>query len=135
MGSTAARKSELSDSDSERDITPEYDTTTTDGVAQLIAVAILEFGVILHSVFIGLTLAVNDEFVTLFIVIIFHREPTGTTRLSRQRNTDASLAHRNVRGPGCRLAIIRFETSKKSTMGPIHRLLPVLRDYVSMVRS
>ncbi|KAG7561854.1 hypothetical protein FFLO_02671 [Filobasidium floriforme] len=73
VGSTAARKSELSDSDSESDITPEYDTTTTDGVAQLIAVAILEFGVILHSVFIGLTLAVNDEFVTLFIVIIFHQ--------------------------------------------------------------
>lgn len=56
------------------DVTPEYDTTTTDGVAQLIAVAILEFGVIMHSVFIGLTLVVNEEFTTLFVVIIFHRE-------------------------------------------------------------
>ena len=41
--------------------------------AQLIGVAVLEFGVILHSVIIGLTLAVNDEFITLFIVIIFHQ--------------------------------------------------------------
>ena len=56
------------------DVTPEYDTATTDGVAQLIAVAILEFGVIMHSVFIGLTLVVNEEFTTLFIVFIFHRE-------------------------------------------------------------
>jgi zinc transporter 1/2/3 len=28
----------------------------------------------LHSVIIGLTLAVNENFITLFIVIIFHRE-------------------------------------------------------------
>ncbi|KAF8311409.1 ZIP-like iron-zinc transporter [Clavulina sp. PMI_390] len=42
-------------------------------VAQLIGVAILEFGVILHSVIIGLTLAVNDAFRTLFVVLIFHQ--------------------------------------------------------------
>jgi len=71
--STWAKKAEMSDSDSDSGITPEYDTTTTNGVAQLIAVGILEFGVVMHSVFIGLTLAVNDEFTTLFIVIIFHR--------------------------------------------------------------
>ena len=71
--STWAKKAEFSDSDSDSGITPEYDTTTTDGVAQLIAVGILEFGVVMHSVFIGLTLAVNDDFTTLFIVIIFHR--------------------------------------------------------------
>lgn len=42
--------------------------------AQMTAIAILEFGVIFHSVFIGLTLAVaGSEFVTLFIVIIFHQ--------------------------------------------------------------
>nr|XP_019047307.1 solute carrier family 39 (zinc transporter), member 1/2/3 [Kwoniella bestiolae CBS 10118]OCF26237.1 solute carrier family 39 (zinc transporter), member 1/2/3 [Kwoniella bestiolae CBS 10118] len=41
--------------------------------AQLVAVAVLEFGVVLHSVIIGLTLGVTDEFVTLFIVIIFHQ--------------------------------------------------------------
>jgi len=41
--------------------------------AQIIGVAILEFGVVVHSVIIGLTLAVTDEFDTLFVVIIFHQ--------------------------------------------------------------
>ena len=45
-----------------------------EGAAQLIAVAVLEFGIILHSVIIGLTLGVTDDFITLFIVIIFHRK-------------------------------------------------------------
>ena len=42
--------------------------------AQMTAIFILEFGIIFHSVFIGLTLAVSgSEFDTLFIVIIFHQ--------------------------------------------------------------
>ncbi|KAK5277032.1 low-affinity Zn(2+) transporter zrt2 [Exophiala xenobiotica] len=42
--------------------------------AQMTAIFILEFGIIFHSVFIGLTLAVaGEEFDTLFIVIIFHQ--------------------------------------------------------------
>ncbi|KIW98685.1 uncharacterized protein Z519_00346 [Cladophialophora bantiana CBS 173.52] len=42
--------------------------------AQMTAIFILEFGIIFHSVFIGLTLAVaGSEFDTLFIVIIFHQ--------------------------------------------------------------
>lgn len=42
--------------------------------AQMTAIFILEFGIVFHSVFIGLTLAVaGDEFDTLFIVIIFHQ--------------------------------------------------------------
>jgi len=41
--------------------------------AQIIGVFILEFGVILHSILIGLTLAVDQDFVVLFIVIIFHQ--------------------------------------------------------------
>ncbi|WVQ84133.1 hypothetical protein IAT38_006280 [Cryptococcus sp. DSM 104549] len=44
-----------------------------EAAAQLVSVAVLEFGVILHSVIIGLTLAVNEDFTTLFIVIIFHQ--------------------------------------------------------------
>ncbi|OCF40910.1 solute carrier family 39 (zinc transporter), member 1/2/3 [Kwoniella heveanensis CBS 569] len=44
-----------------------------EAAAQLVAVAVLEFGVVLHSVIIGLTLGVTDEFITLFIVIIFHQ--------------------------------------------------------------
>ena len=42
--------------------------------AQMTAIFILEFGIVFHSVFIGLTLAVaGSEFTTLFIVIIFHQ--------------------------------------------------------------
>jgi solute carrier family 39 (zinc transporter), member 1/2/3 len=42
--------------------------------AQMTAVFILEFGIIFHSVFIGLTLAVaGEEFTTLFIVLVFHQ--------------------------------------------------------------
>jgi len=42
--------------------------------AQMTAIFILEFGIIFHSVFIGLTLAVaGQEFDTLFIVLIFHQ--------------------------------------------------------------
>ncbi len=42
--------------------------------AQLTAVFILEFGVVFHSIFIGLTLAVSgSEFTTLYIVLVFHQ--------------------------------------------------------------
>jgi solute carrier family 39 (zinc transporter), member 1/2/3 len=42
--------------------------------AQMTAIFILEFGIIFHSVFIGLTLAVaGQEFNTLFVVLIFHQ--------------------------------------------------------------
>jgi zinc transporter 1/2/3 len=49
--------------------------------AQIIGVGILEFGVVLHSVLIGLTLAVDSQFKTLFVVIIFHRESPSTQML------------------------------------------------------
>ncbi|KAK8057792.1 plasma membrane low affinity zinc ion transporter [Apiospora saccharicola] len=42
--------------------------------AQMTAIFILEFGVIFHSIFIGLTLAVaGDEFDILYIVLVFHQ--------------------------------------------------------------
>ena len=45
-----------------------------DYAAQMTAICILEFGVIFHSIFIGLTLAVaGAEFVTLYIVLVFHQ--------------------------------------------------------------
>lgn len=46
-----------------------YSTT----MAQIIGVSILEFGVIFHSVLIGLTLAVDKDFKVLFIVLVFHQ--------------------------------------------------------------
>ncbi|KAK0357222.1 low-affinity Zn(2+) transporter zrt2 [Friedmanniomyces endolithicus] len=42
--------------------------------AQMTAIAILEFGVVFHSIFIGLTLAVaGAEFSTLYVVLVFHQ--------------------------------------------------------------
>ncbi|KAI9777368.1 MAG: hypothetical protein M1816_004737 [Peltula sp. TS41687] len=42
--------------------------------AQMTAVFILEFGVVFHSIFIGLTLAVaGEEFNTLYVVLVFHQ--------------------------------------------------------------
>ena len=42
--------------------------------AQMTAIFILEFGVIFHSIFIGLTLAVaGAEFNTLYVVLVFHQ--------------------------------------------------------------
>jgi solute carrier family 39 (zinc transporter), member 1/2/3 len=42
-------------------------------LAQLVGIAILETGVLLHSVLIGLTLAVTDNFVILLVVLVFHQ--------------------------------------------------------------
>lgn len=50
------------------------ETDAHGALAQIVGVFILEFGVLLHSVLIGLTLAVSDDFITLFVVIIFHRK-------------------------------------------------------------
>lgn len=44
---------------------------------QFAAFLILEFGVIFHSVIIGLNLGVTNEFVTLYIVLIFHQSFEG----------------------------------------------------------
>lgn len=45
-----------------------------DYAAQITAVFILEFGLVFHSIFIGLTLAVaGEEFSTLYIVLVFHQ--------------------------------------------------------------
>lgn len=40
---------------------------------QLLAIFILEFGVVFHSVFIGLTLGTTDEVIVLLIVLVFHQ--------------------------------------------------------------
>jgi zinc transporter 1/2/3 len=65
--------------------------------AQLTAVFILEFGVIFHSVFIGLTLAVaGAEFITLYIVLVFHQTFEGL-------------------GLGARLAEVPWPKSKRWT--------------------
>ncbi|KAJ3771099.1 Zinc/iron permease [Lentinula raphanica] len=42
-------------------------------LTQILGVAILEFGVVLHSVLVGLTLAVDPDFKVLFVVLVFHQ--------------------------------------------------------------
>ncbi|KAH8116499.1 ZIP zinc/iron transport family [Phellopilus nigrolimitatus] len=42
-------------------------------LAQIVGIFTLEFGVLLHSILIGLTLAVDPDFKVLFVVIIFHQ--------------------------------------------------------------
>lgn len=65
--------------------------------AQMTAIFILEFGVIFHSVFIGLTLAVaGSEFITLYIVLVFHQTFEGL-------------------GLGARLATVPWPKTKKWT--------------------
>lgn len=65
--------------------------------AQLTSIFILEFGIIFHSVFIGLTLAVSgSEFITLFIVLVFHQTFEGL-------------------GLGSRLAVTPWPKGKKWT--------------------
>jgi len=63
--------------------------------AQMTAIFILEFGVIFHSIFIGLTLAVaGDNFNILYIVLVFHQTFEGL-------------------GLGSRLATARWPKKKK----------------------
>ncbi|PSN69994.1 ZIP zinc/iron transport family [Corynespora cassiicola Philippines] len=65
--------------------------------AQMTAIFILEFGVIFHSIFIGLTLAVSgEEFITLYIVLVFHQTFEGL-------------------GLGSRLATVPWPRSKSLT--------------------
>ncbi|KAI4288922.1 MAG: hypothetical protein L6R35_001815 [Caloplaca aegaea] len=59
-----------------------------DYAAQMTAIFILEFGVIFHSIFIGLTLAVaGDEFRTLYVVLVFHQTFEGLGLGSRLATT------------------------------------------------
>ncbi|KAL9016844.1 MAG: hypothetical protein Q9185_005842 [Variospora sp. 1 TL-2023] len=59
-----------------------------DYAAQMTAIFILEFGVIFHSIFIGLTLAVaGDEFPTLYVVLVFHQTFEGLGLGSRLATT------------------------------------------------
>lgn len=65
---------DLEHQDITANMTPQQKKNSEKYLNQLTAVFILEFGIIFHSVFIGLSLAVaGDEFRTLFVVIVFHQ--------------------------------------------------------------
>lgn len=54
--------------------TPANDRSREQYYGQLLSIFVLEFGVIFHSVFVGLSLAVaGEEFVSLYIVLVFHQ--------------------------------------------------------------
>ncbi|KXJ88913.1 Zinc/iron permease [Microdochium bolleyi] len=64
------------------------DMSHTELAAQMTAIFILEFGVLFHSIFIGLTLAVSgDEFIVLYIVLVFHQTFEGLGLGSRLATT------------------------------------------------
>ncbi|MCJ1301956.1 hypothetical protein MMC08_004757 [Hypocenomyce scalaris] len=68
-----------------------------DYAAQMTAIFILEFGVVFHSVFVGLTLAVaGSEFTILYVVLVFHQTFEGL-------------------GLGSRLAVAPWPASKRWT--------------------
>ncbi|MCJ1421289.1 hypothetical protein MMC32_007651 [Xylographa parallela] len=58
----------------DHDLEINKDKPTKDFAAQMTAIFILEFGVVFHSIFVGLTLAVSgSEFATLYVVLVFHQ--------------------------------------------------------------
>ena len=60
--------------DNDRDIELHNVRPVEDYAAQMTAIFILEFGVVFHSIFVGLTLAVaGEEFKTLYVVLVFHQ--------------------------------------------------------------
>jgi zinc transporter 1/2/3 len=81
----------------ENDLNDLQRANTESYASQLTAIFILEFGIIFHSIFIGLTLAVaGSEFITLYIVLVFHQTFEGL-------------------GLGTRLATIPWPKSKRWT--------------------
>ncbi|KAK0217742.1 Zinc/iron permease [Armillaria fumosa] len=66
-------ESKINASDSELDVEDQRHRVLDSAMTQIIGVSILEFGVTLHSVLIGLTLAVDPYFKVLFVVLIFHQ--------------------------------------------------------------
>lgn len=74
-GSNIAGHNRLRNAEEEADAgAVETDVYSEDYAAQITAIFVLEFGVIFHSIFIGLTLAVSgEEFGTLYAVIVFHQ--------------------------------------------------------------
>lgn len=65
--------------------------------AQISNICLLEFGVVFHSIFVGLTVAVaGAEFKTLYVVIVFHQMFEGLGLGSRLQSTPWPPKHRWV---------------------------------------
>lgn len=59
--------------DADTDTDPDADYQRDHLTQQLGSIFLLEFGIIFHSVFVGLSLAVSENVKTLFIVLVFHQ--------------------------------------------------------------
>lgn len=84
------RNNHLNRSNQHRDQEPTENTdgSSKDYAAQITTIFILEFGVIFHSIFVGLTLAVaGANFNTLYIVLVFHQTFEGLGLGSRIAGT------------------------------------------------
>ncbi|KAF5390491.1 hypothetical protein D9757_005248 [Collybiopsis confluens] len=73
-----------------------HDDQTDSPLAQIIGVAVLEFGILLHSVLIGLTLAADPDFKILFIVIVFHQTFEGLGLGSHLAYMQLAPAYRDI---------------------------------------
>jgi zinc transporter 1/2/3 len=76
----------------------------------------LEFGVVLHSILIGLTLAVDEDFIVLFVVLIFHRQSPSPLPLSPALLIGVVETFEGL-GIGSRLALLN--------LGERHQWVPV----------
>ncbi|KAJ1306955.1 hypothetical protein OPQ81_007935 [Rhizoctonia solani] len=97
QGDTNAEKmANQSDSEigSDQDI-PRSSRITHSALAQLLGVGILEFGVVFHSILIGMTLAVDEDFIILFIVLIFHQMFEGLGLGTRLAGLDLPRSYRS----------------------------------------
>lgn len=84
----------LSHQDPEVIGTPAEDQDKENYYGQLLNVFVLEFGILFHSVFIGLTLAVSgEEFTTLYVVLVFHQMFEGFGLGARIATTNFSKKH------------------------------------------
>ncbi|MCJ1379917.1 hypothetical protein MMC17_003020 [Xylographa soralifera] len=81
----------------DHDLEINKDKPTADFAAQMTAIFILEFGVIFHSIFVGLTLAVSgSEFATLYVVLVFHQTFEGLGLGSRLAATPWPKSRKNT---------------------------------------
>ncbi|PBK99637.1 Zip-domain-containing protein [Armillaria gallica] len=87
-------ESKLNIINSKLDIEDQRHRALDSAMTQIIGVAILEFGVNLHSVFVGLTLAVDPDFRILFVVLIFHQTFEGLAVGSRLAYLDLPPKYR-----------------------------------------
>lgn len=101
---------------------------------QIIGVAILEFGVVLHSFVVGMTLAVVARFPTLFVVIALHRKSSTFSKMKLSNKTDVCLSCRDVRGLRSGSETCRTQPSQETSLGTCCCSLPFLSHYTSRTR-